>query len=210
MRSSFSFPSGYIIRYARNFADRWESYLLFVLQRPLELLSYNRLRVIKLVSITIFIAVLSAWLLSTNAWFIGVVLLSGILSYAVSSVVVWFLIFILDPIQILQSSSDKTLILALCQGKIIGAVLIDSGGTSSFLLRLYIVSSHRCRGIGSSLVRHLLLRTTTPVYVLALPGLQRFYGRLGFTEINPRNLPYGLQGYNMVFDPSRIPAPIDS
>ncbi|MBN3943442.1 MAG: GNAT family N-acetyltransferase [Nostoc sp.] len=152
MRSSSSFPSGYIICYARDFADRWESYLLFVLQRPLELLSSNRVRVIKSVTITVFIAVLSAWLLSTSAWFIGTVLLDSILSYAIISVVVLFLIYLLDPIQILQSGSDKTLIVALSQGKIISAALIDSGGTYSFLLRLYVVSSHRRRGIGSYLV----------------------------------------------------------
>jgi Acetyltransferase (GNAT) domain len=202
-------PPGYKVRLAKSYSDRWQLFKLLVLKREPEPQkpSINVLRIglilggILGLGFCLFLYLLGReGLLNTEPGMFLVVLISvpvTILCTIIGVYIGIYMVFALVFFWILFRAETRIAI-ALYRGIIVGGAQINHHQNYMTLAGLYISPRHRKRGVGSYLVKNILSGAYLPVYVLAMPGLEPFYARIGFVECQYK------RGYNMRYSVKSI------
>jgi GNAT superfamily N-acetyltransferase len=206
-----SLPSGYIVRLARNYSDRWNLYKQLVLLREPEpqgiyfsLWLLSLLLFLLLFGVTIFsyVTYLAVMREEPSVLNLSIIAISYSILISVSIIIGIYLgltlVFLIDTLWIRDS---RRIAIATHRGRIVGGVQLNLHQKQITLAGLYVSPRHRNRGLGSYLVNYILSQASLPIhpiYVIAIPSLEKFYTRLGFVKDQKK------RGYNMIYDPKTI------
>ncbi|NES70246.1 MAG: GNAT family N-acetyltransferase [Okeania sp. SIO2D1] len=85
--------------------------------------------------------------------------------------------------------------------RLVGCALLNSYASNSELAYLFVKPAWRRKQIASSLIRHLIKRSSNPLYLACKPKMVGFYAQLGFKEVAWQNLSEQVQYHFRLFRP---------